>query len=150
MTAMLGIILIYIYAAFAFLFISDTYFDDGVHAGLLNKAGDSICMSLLHCFLSTLNYGLRSGGGMGEFLKVMTNAKWASEGFWIRYFFDISFYLIVIVICLNVIFGIIIDTFAQLREKAGNTAEDIKNICFICGLDRYTVSDTRSCLILFF
>jgi hypothetical protein len=78
MTAMLGIILIYIYAAFAFLFISDTYFDDNVHAGLLNKAGGSICMSLLHCFLSTVNYGLRSGGGMGEFLKVMTNAEWAS------------------------------------------------------------------------
>ena len=112
MTAMLGIILIYIYSAFAFLFISDTYFDDGINMGLLNKAGDSICMSLMHCFLSTFNYGLRSGGGMGEFLDVMTDEAWASQGYWIRFVFDISFYLIVIVICLNVIFGIIIDTFA--------------------------------------
>ena len=68
MTAMLGIILIYIYSAFAFLFIADTYYDDGIRAGLLNKAGDSICMSLLHCFLSTFNYGMRFGGGIGEFL----------------------------------------------------------------------------------
>jgi hypothetical protein len=51
-----------------------------------------------------------------------------------------SFNLVVSVICLNVIFGIIIDTFAQLREASGNIEEDKKNICFICGLSRYIVS----------
>jgi hypothetical protein len=51
-----------------------------------------------------------------------------------------SFNLVVSVICLNVIFGIIIDTFAQLREASSNIEEDKKNICFICGLSRYIVS----------
>jgi hypothetical protein len=97
-------------------------------------------MSLLHCFLSTFNYGMRFGGGIGEFLPSETNKSFNRQGHTIRFFFDIGFYLIVIVICLNVIFGIIIDTFAQLRGKANQTAEDRKNICFICGLDRYTVS----------
>lgn len=133
MTAMLGIILIYIYSAFAFLFISDTYFDDGINMGLLNKAGDSICMSLLHCFLSTFNYGMRFGGGIGEFLPSETNKDFNRQAWVMRFFFDISFYLVVIVICLNVIFGIIIDTFAQLREQGTNTEHDRKNFCFICG-----------------
>jgi inositol 1,4,5-triphosphate receptor type 1 len=72
MTAMLGVILIYIWACIAFLFISDNYFDEGLHSGLLNKAGDSVCISLMHCFLSTINYGLRFGGGMGDYMPSVT------------------------------------------------------------------------------
>ena len=68
MTAMLGLIIIYIYSVFAFIFIHDTYYDDDISGGLLNRKGDSICMTMMHCFLSTLNYGLRAGGGIGEFL----------------------------------------------------------------------------------
>ena len=112
LTAMLGVIIIYIYGVIAYLFISDLYFDEGIHQGLINKAGDSICMSLLHCFLSTFNYGLRTGGGIGEFLPAETGASYNSIAFTVRFFFDLSFFLLVIIILLNVIFGIIIDTFA--------------------------------------
>ena len=76
MTAMLGLILIYNYGVIAFMFIPDLFFDEGIDRGLLNKAGDSICMSLLHCFLSTFNYGLRAGGGIGEFLPAETAAEY--------------------------------------------------------------------------
>ena len=48
--------------------------------------------------------------------------------------------LLISIILLNVVLGIIVDSFAQLRESAGEREEDIKNICFICGLDRYIVS----------
>lgn len=41
---------------------------------------------------------------------------------------------------INILFGIIIDTFAQLRDNKKEIDEDMKNICFICNLDRYTVS----------
>lgn len=136
MTAMLGVILVYIYSVIGFLFISDLYFDEGIDTGLINKAGESICMSLLHCFLSTFNYGVRTGGGMGEFLPAETGASYNFLAYYVRFFFDITFFLLVITILLNVIFGIIIDTFAQLREKADNIKFDRQNICFICGLSR--------------
>lgn len=42
-------------------------------------------------------------------------------------------------IILNVVFGIIIDSFAQLREAAGFREEDMKNKCFMCNMDRYTL-----------
>ena len=41
-----------------------------------------------------------------------------------------------ITILLNIIFGIIIDTFAELRSQKTEMEEDIKNICFICNIDR--------------
>lgn len=116
MTAMLGIIIIYIYSAIAFIFLFDTFYDDQVHAGLLNRKGDSICQSMMHCFLSTINYGLRGGGGIGEFLPTQTAVKENEQGFYFRSIYDLTFFLLVITILLNIIFGIIIDTFAQLRD----------------------------------
>jgi hypothetical protein len=50
--------------------------------------------------------------------------------------FDLLFYLILIIILLNIIFGIIIDTFAQLRNQRMSILQDINNTCYICGLER--------------
>lgn len=44
--------------------------------------------------------------------------------------------MLVITILLNIIFGIIIDTFGQLREENNNRTWDAKNICFVCDLER--------------
>lgn len=140
MTSMLGAIIIYNFAIFAFLFLSDNFYDSNINKGLINKAGDSVCMSLLHCYFSTINYGLRLGGGIGE-LSTTTMEAWNRQNFYIKFFFDIAFFLLITTIILNVVFGIIIDSFAQLREESMLVAEDIKNKCFMCNIDRYTVSD---------
>lgn len=42
-------------------------------------------------------------------------------------------------ILLNILFGIIIDTFAQLRDDKDTVEDDIRNVCFICGIDRTTI-----------
>ena len=47
--------------------------------------------------------------------------------------YDMVFFFIVIIIVLNLIFGVIIDTFADLRSEKQNKEEIIKNSCFICG-----------------
>jgi len=97
--------------------VADNYYEDDIHRGMLNKKGDSVCMSLMHCFLSTVNYGLRMGGGMGEFLPPQTYAPVNKQAYYIRLVYDLTFFLIVITILLNVIFGMIIDAFAQLRTE---------------------------------
>jgi hypothetical protein len=136
MTAMLGVIIIYIYSTFAYTFIYDTYFDEKVNAGLLNRQGDSLCQTMLHCFLSTFNYGVRGGGGIGDFLPTQTAVYPNTTGFYFRAIFDLTFFIIVITILLNIIFGIIIDTFSQLREDKGLIAHDKSNFCFICDIHR--------------
>ena len=61
------------------------------------------------------------------------------EEYYLRAIFDLSFFLIVIIMFFNIIFGIIIDTFAELRDNKRQIDEDIRNNCFICNIDRQTV-----------
>lgn len=42
--------------------------------------------------------------------------------------------MIIIILLLNIIFGIIIDTFGQLREEAAEKSHIMANYCFICGI----------------
>lgn len=70
---------------------------------------------------------------MGEIMNVgPTN----SETFMNRMFFDMSFFLLINIIFLNVIFGIIVDTFSQLRHEAEERESDTNDVCFVCGLTR--------------
>jgi hypothetical protein len=58
------------------------------------------------------------------------------DRFHTRLIYDISIFLIINVVFMNIIFGIIIDTFAVLRDENKRKEEDIKNICFVCSLNR--------------
>lgn len=47
-----------------------------------------------------------------------------------------SFYLVVTILLLNLVFAIIIDAFADIRNKHSKKEEDINDRCFICGISR--------------
>jgi len=53
------------------------------------------------------------GGGIGEGL---ASPNISDENFTERFWFDILFFILLIVLLLNIVTGIIIDTFAQLRD----------------------------------
>jgi len=44
--------------------------------------------------------------------------------------------MLINIVSMNIIFGIIIDTFAELRDAQNTRDEDLKNVCFICGYER--------------
>ena len=46
-----------------------------------------------------------------------------------------TYYVCVMVILLNIIFGITIDTFGALREAKNVRLEDTEGVCFICGIE---------------
>ena len=56
----------------------------------------------------------------------------------VRWIVDLLFFISVIVMLLNIIFGIVIDTFAQQRDLQKQIKDDIDNVCFVCGIDRNT------------
>ena len=89
------------------------------------------CDSLLMCIVTTLNQGLRNGGGIGDILR---SPSMKERLFFFRVVYDMSFFFIIIIIVLNLIFGVIIDTFADLRSEKQTKEEVIKNSCFICGM----------------
>lgn len=53
--------------------------------------------------------------------------------FMARVVYDLLFFFIVIIIVLNLIFGVIIDTFADLRSEKQQKDEILRNTCFVCG-----------------
>ncbi|KAH0510734.1 Inositol 1,4,5-trisphosphate receptor type 1 [Microtus ochrogaster] len=112
------------------------------------------CETLLMCIVTVLSHGLRSGGGVGDVLrKPSKELELGSDLFRVtgtkgtishlqeplfaaRVIYDLLFFFMVIIIVLNLIFGVIIDTFADLRSEKQKKEEILKTTCFICGLER--------------
>jgi len=123
--ALLEVLLIYVYSAVGFLWFKQDY---QVEEGLN-------CDKLFTCVVSTFNIGIRSGGGIGD---ALSKLDYHDPNYIPRLFFDIAFWATIIVIGLNMVFGIILDTFGELREKKNAIDEDMKSQCFICGINSDT------------
>lgn len=66
--------------------------------------------------------------------RVLTGMPLSQEPlFAARVIYDLLFFFMVIIIVLNLIFGVIIDTFADLRSEKQKKEEILKTTCFICG-----------------
>ena len=122
LTALLGVIIIYIYSTLYFTYFQDHYYDANVDIAIKARNGNLICFNLYHCFLSTLGYGLRGGGGIADSLKPISSNS--VNVFYLRYVIDMSFFVIIVTVLLNIVFGIIIDTFAELREGKAAFEQD--------------------------
>ncbi|KAM7319177.1 hypothetical protein ACRRTK_022289 [Alexandromys fortis] len=175
LTALLALILVYLFSIVGFLFLKDDFILEvdrlpGNHSrastlGMSHGAatfvgtcsGDKIdcvsevsvpeildedeepdsteraCDTLLMCIVTVMNHGLRNGGGVGDILRKPSKDE---SLFPARVVYDLLFFFIVIIIVLNLIFGVIIDTFADLRSEKQKKEEILKTTCFICGLER--------------
>jgi hypothetical protein len=89
----------------------------------------AFCETLFGCFKYTLSSGFLNGGGVGDtFIHSVGQ----------RLILDLAFFCVVIVILLNVIFGIIIDTFSSMRVDKLERVRDTLELCFICGIHKQT------------
>uniref|UniRef100_A0A8D2MP68 Inositol 1,4,5-trisphosphate receptor n=1 Tax=Zonotrichia albicollis TaxID=44394 RepID=A0A8D2MP68_ZONAL len=166
LTALLALILVYLFSIVGFLFLKDDFIlevdrlPDSKAKGwavvgcatarlwccavlsvlaLLSspeaepEQWERACDTLLMCIVTVLNHGLRNGGGVGDILRKPSKDE---SLFPARVVYDLLFFFIVIIIVLNLIFGVIIDTFADLRSEKQKKEEILKTTCFICGLER--------------
>jgi hypothetical protein len=94
-----------------------------------------LCETPGHCWLEIVN-ALASG----DVATVMTMPRTSTHPQWDQYFhiwsYHLSFFVVVLIILLNVVFGIIIDTFSELRGVKAAKKAHMENVCFICGIDR--------------
>uniref|UniRef100_A0A7N6BBH0 Inositol 1,4,5-trisphosphate receptor n=1 Tax=Anabas testudineus TaxID=64144 RepID=A0A7N6BBH0_ANATE len=160
LTAVLAIFLVYFFSIIGFLFLKDDFRMEvdrlpGLHvlnwahtcshphpspplsdSGVIPYEDDQterVCDTLLMCIITVLNQGLRNGGGVGDILRRPSKEE---PLFAARVVYDLLFFFVVIIIVLNLIFGVIIDTFADLRSEKQRKEEILKTTCFICGLER--------------
>ncbi|KAL1493193.1 hypothetical protein ABEB36_011294 [Hypothenemus hampei] len=161
LTAVLALILVYMFSIIGYMFFRDDFIvsvkkkDDETCETISQMTGkhykedatndycelvdpgeekkERACDSLRMCIVTTLNQGLRNGGGIGDILR----APSSEESLFVpRVVYDLLFFFVVIIIVLNLIFGVIIDTFADLRSEKQQKELILKNTCFICGLNR--------------
>lgn len=105
-TLILAVFLIY-----SFSMLNADYF-----SGSFSEEAIDICQTLRSCTVYILNMGFRNGGGIGDSMKLYPFGGKAV----LKTLLDLMFFFLVNVVSLNIIFGIIIDTFGELRDSAEN------------------------------
>ena len=82
-----------------------------------------------------INYGVRAGGGIGDELPKISFFK--SPSYYTgTFFYNMIFQIIVVLVLGNIFLGIIVDTFAELRDEKNKFETDQSNVCYICQLNR--------------
>ena len=93
--------------------------------------GEDSCKSYSECFFDMLNSGVRGGSGMGFGIK-----KINQPGFYSEFILEMFIFILVMLVLMNMITGIIVDSFQKLREKKNEENEIKENTCYICSLHR--------------
>ena len=130
------VLVVYLYMWITYFYMAFLFdFDDIVEISSGASINESFCTSSVQCFLFILQQGLRAGGGIGE---VLPNMSFQTDPWFFiaRFFYDMLFFIFIIMILFNVFMGIIVDTFAELRDMNWSRENDIQNICFICQKSR--------------
>ena len=93
--------------------------------------GTEECRTYSECFFDMLNSGIRGGSGMGFGIK-----KIEQKGYYIEFILEMIIFILVMLVLMNMITGIIVDSFQKLREKKNEESEIKENTCYICSLHR--------------
>ena len=97
---------------------------------IVDNINEKLCSLMVHCYLTMLSYGIRNEGGIGDVLTKLSFK--VNPGYFIAaFFFVVLLHIFIIWIMIKLFFGIIVYTFAALREKTYKIEEDKKNTCFI-------------------
>ncbi|XP_070538210.1 inositol 1,4,5-trisphosphate-gated calcium channel ITPR3-like [Ptychodera flava] len=115
-----GFIVIYIYTVIGFGFLRSSF----------DESEGLYCGNMFECLVTCVRFGLIDG--LQQHLKIPDEEN-SFTAYALRAIYDITFYILIITIGLNIIFGIIVDTFSELRNAKWRTDEDMRTLCFICG-----------------
>jgi hypothetical protein len=91
-----------------FFFLYDAYWN----ADINDSSGENMCVTMFQCYLSTVNWGLRMGGGFGDKIVVESFNNNNRGRYYLSVIIELTAFSLINIIFLNIIFGIIIDTFA--------------------------------------
>jgi hypothetical protein len=90
-----------------------------------------------------INYGVRAGGGIGDELPKISFLESSNEYYIKTFFYNMLFQIIIVLVLGNIFLGVIVDTFAVLRDQKNEFENDCNNVCFICQITRDKASIKR-------
>jgi hypothetical protein len=121
-TLLLAVIVMYIYS----IITMDYFYDLLTINSASNTSGVKYCNELWECAEYVISAGFRAGGGIGDATNLV-NPYTEPARYFSKFFYDILFFMIIKTVLLNIILGIIVDSFANLRD-AENDKRNIKLI----------------------
>ena len=89
-----------------------------------------------------MNVGLRNGGGIADSMKPYEYGKDTKFGW--KIVFDLTYFIIINTIILNIVFGIIVDTFGDMRDEQFRRKEIVENTCLVCLNDKKSILETKN------
>lgn len=111
----MAVIFMFTYSFYTHLNFVGTFLDIDTYLG------SDLCSSLSHCFLTIIDKGFRNGEGIGGLIDTPYYGE-ESEGGDFRFYgtiiLNITFFLIINIIILNLILAVLVDTFSQLRKQS--------------------------------
>ena len=124
-------LLLVMIVVYSYTMLIGLYYQNSFDPGSTNDI--PVCNNLINCYCYVLDLGLRNGGGVGD---AMVNVPFGNGYFYGKFFMTVTFFIFVNLVSLNIIFGIIIDTFAELRKELEEREDEDYRACFICGMER--------------
>lgn len=116
-TGCVGIIIMYSYAVVGFYMFRHDF--------------EGNCETIPDCTAITIYQGFRA-----EVAEALKGTEPGEKEFYARMTYDMSFFIVMSTIFMNVIAGMVIDTFGSLRDETQSREEYQKQTCFISSLDR--------------
>eukprot|EP01065_Artemidia_motanka_P042661 TRINITY_DN5763_c0_g1_i1.p1 TRINITY_DN5763_c0_g1~~TRINITY_DN5763_c0_g1_i1.p1 ORF type:complete len:2981 (+),score=515.22 TRINITY_DN5763_c0_g1_i1:142-9084(+) len=128
-TALLAGIIIWYFTLLCFTLFRDKF-------GQREGDSDNVhhCDDLSSCYHYLLSQAVRAGGGVGD---LTSGHDWTASPLVLSVglLSDFFFFVLIQVILLNIMSGVIIDTFTKSREDKERIEADIRGSCFICGIE---------------
>jgi inositol 1,4,5-triphosphate receptor type 1 len=126
-----GVTLLYVFYLLTVVIYMYSLFIFARYRRYMDRNDGGFCDTVYQCFVTSFRLGLLSGGGLGE---AVQEDGYSFEAAAERSIFDISFFVLITTIGLNVVFGVIVDTFTELRDEKYNIEREKRTRCLICGL----------------
>jgi len=112
LTFILQTLTIYLFSMTGFFTVASTFYMSSIY-----PSGESTCSTAIQCFLTVFSLGPRSSGGVGD---VMLRQSYSIENrtnYMFRWIYDLLAFIVINIIGMNILFGIILDTFSGIIIK---------------------------------
>jgi inositol 1,4,5-triphosphate receptor type 1 len=135
-TALLMIVLIYIYTTFIFWSFKNDFIDGSTNS---NGGGSyERCQTIAQCLVTAYDEGLRQDVGLAEYLvglKTYGDNARPTYVIALRLLFDVGWWVAITLLLVNIVAGVIIDAFAELRDTDKRLQSMLDTKCLVCGCD---------------
>ena len=135
-TFFLAFIFMYALSNIAFFFFNTDYEQE------LEYHEDNLCNTLIFCVLNALDSGLRARGGIGDSGKRISYMRNRNH-YITRLILDDIFFMLIVIIAIDLVFGVIIGEFDALRGQEQQHENDRLYHCFICHVNKNTLEKNR-------